>query len=267
MKSIQRVVDTRSLVTRLYAVGADGLTFSDINGGKPYVEDFSYTNEIRISTLDCSSFTNPYQMKEYAEMRLAQYAKPTISYNKLDKIVGRERELQRMIQILCRRQKNNPCLIGEPGVGKTAIAEALAQRIADGRVPYRLRDKEVHVVDLTALVAGTQFRGQFESRMKGLIDEVKSLGNIIMVIDEVHSIVGAGDAEGSMNAANILKPALSKGDVQIIGATTLTEYRKYIEKDAALERRFQPIIIEEPSIEDTITILCGIKTTTNRSTV
>lgn len=179
--------------------------------------------------------------------------------DKLDKIIGRERELQRMVQILCRRQKNNPCLIGEPGVGKTAIAEALAQRIADGLVPFKLKDKEVHVVDLTALVAGTQFRGQFESRMKGLIEEVKALGNIILVIDEVHSIVGAGDAEGSMNAANILKPALSKGEVQIIGATTLTEYRKYIEKDSALERRFQPIIIEEPSIDDSIAILCGIK--------
>lgn len=200
----------------------------------------------------------PGTKKKYLDLYCSNLTQRALD-NKLDKIVGRERELQRMIQILCRRQKNNPCLIGEPGVGKTAIAEALAQKIADGRVPYRLRDKEVHVVDLTALVAGTQFRGQFESRMKGLIDEVKSLGNIIMVIDEVHSIVGAGDAEGSMNAANILKPALSKGDVQIIGATTLTEYRKYIEKDSALERRFQPIIIEEPSIEDTLTILCGIK--------
>ncbi|MDD6265468.1 MAG: ATP-dependent Clp protease ATP-binding subunit [Clostridia bacterium] len=178
---------------------------------------------------------------------------------KLDKIVGRDREISRMMQILCRRQKNNPCLIGEPGVGKTAIAEALAQKIANGSVPYRLKDKEIMLVDLTALVAGTQFRGQFESRMKGLISEVKALGNIILVIDEVHSIVGAGDAEGSMNAANILKPALSRGDVQIIGATTLTEYRKYIEKDSALERRFQPIIIEESSVADTVEILGGIK--------
>ncbi|MCL2518278.1 MAG: ATP-dependent Clp protease ATP-binding subunit [Oscillospiraceae bacterium] len=177
----------------------------------------------------------------------------------LDSIVGRDRELARMMQILCRRQKNNPCLIGEPGVGKTAIAEALAQKIAGGKVPYKLKDKEVHLVDMTALVAGTQFRGQFESRMKGLIDEVKSCGNIILVIDEIHSIVGAGDAEGSMNAANILKPALSRGDIQVIGATTLTEYRKYIEKDSALERRFQPIVIEEPSIGDTIDILKGIK--------
>jgi len=177
----------------------------------------------------------------------------------LDHIVGRDKELARMTQILCRRQKNNPCLIGEPGVGKTAIAEALAQNIVDGKVPYKLRDKEVMLVDLTALVAGTQFRGQFESRMKGLINEVKALGNIILVIDEVHSIVGAGDAEGSMNAANILKPALSRGDVQIIGATTLAEYRKYIEKDSALERRFQPIVIEESSVEDTVKILDGIK--------
>ncbi len=177
----------------------------------------------------------------------------------LDRIIGREKELDRVIQILCRRQKNNPCLIGEPGVGKTAIAEALAQRIVDGNVPYKLRNKEVQLVDLTAIVAGTQFRGQFESRMKGLIEETKALGNIILVIDEVHSIVGAGDAEGSMNAANILKPALSRGEIQVIGATTLNEYRKYIEKDQALERRFQPIIIEEPSVEDSVEILRGIK--------
>ena len=165
-----------------------------------------------------------------------------------------------MLQILTRRQKNNPCLIGEAGVGKTAIAEALAQRIAAGTVPYKLRDKEVHLLDLTSLVAGTQFRGQFESRIKGLIEEVKALGNVILVIDEVHSIVGVGDSEGSMNAANILKPALSRGEVQIIGATTLSEYRKYIEKDTALERRFQPIMVEEPSIEDAKKILAGIKT-------
>lgn len=178
---------------------------------------------------------------------------------KLDNIVGREEEIQRTIQILNRRQKNNPCLIGEPGVGKTAIAEGLALRIHNQDVPYKLLDKEVYLLDLTALVAGTQFRGQFESRMKGLIDEVKKLGNIILVIDEVHNIVGAGDAEGSMNAANILKPALSRGEIQVIGATTLTEYRKYIEKDSALERRFQPVIVEEPSIEDSVKILIGIK--------
>ena len=177
---------------------------------------------------------------------------------KLDKMIGRERELERVIQILNRRQKNNPCLIGEPGVGKTAIAEGLAMRIFKGDVPYKLLDKEVYLLDLTSLVAGTQFRGQFESRMKGLIEEIKKLGNIILVIDEVHNIVGAGDAEGSMNAANILKPALSRGELQVIGATTLTEYRKHIEKDTALERRFQPVIVEEPSIEDSIAILDGI---------
>ena len=178
---------------------------------------------------------------------------------KLDAVIGRERETARLMQILSRRQKNNPCLIGEPGVGKTAIAEALAQKIVAGDVPYKLRGKEVHLVDLTSLVAGTQFRGQFESRMKGLVDEVKALGNIILVIDEVHSIVGVGDSEGSMNAANILKPSLSRGEIQVIGATTLNEYRKYIEKDSALERRFQPIIVDEPSIEETKKILGGIK--------
>ena len=177
---------------------------------------------------------------------------------KLDKLIGRDRELERVTQILNRRQKNNPCLIGEPGVGKTAIAEGLAQKIAQGDVPYKLLDKEVYLLDLTALVAGTQFRGQFESRMKGLIEEIRKLGNIILVIDEVHNIVGAGDAEGSMNAANILKPALSRGELQVIGATTLNEYRKHIEKDTALERRFQPVIVEEPSIEDSVKIIEGI---------
>ena len=178
---------------------------------------------------------------------------------KLDRLIGRERELERVIQILNRRQKNNPCLIGEPGVGKTAIAEGLAMKIAKGDVPYKLLDKEVYLLDLTALVAGTQFRGQFESRMKGLIEEIKKLGNIILVIDEVHNIVGAGDAEGSMNAANILKPALSRGELQVIGATTLNEYRKYIEKDAALERRFQPVTVGEPSPEATLEILKGLR--------
>ena len=177
----------------------------------------------------------------------------------MDLIVGRSRELSRVIQILCRRQKNNPCLIGEPGVGKTAIAEALAQRIAAGNVPYILRNKEIYLVDLTALVAGTQFRGQFESRILGLLNEVKEAGNVILVIDEVHNIVGAGDSEGSISAANILKPALSRGEVQVIGATTLKEYRKYIEKDSALERRFQPVTVNEPSIADTIEMLQGIK--------
>ena len=177
---------------------------------------------------------------------------------KLDAVIGREEEIQRVVQILNRRQKNNPCLIGEPGVGKTAIAEGLAQRIAAGEVPFKLRDKEAYLLDLTALVAGTQFRGQFESRMKGLIEEIRKLGNVILVIDEVHNIVGAGDAEGSMNAANILKPALSRGEIQVIGATTFNEYRKYIEKDTALERRFQPVTVAEPSIEDTLKILKGI---------
>ena len=177
---------------------------------------------------------------------------------KLDKLIGRDRELERVIQILNRRQKNNPCLIGEPGVGKTAIAEGLAMKIAKGQVPYKLLDKEVYLLDLTALVAGTQFRGQFESRMKGLIEEIRKLGNIILVIDEVHNIVGTGDAEGSMNAANILKPALSRGELQVIGATTLNEYRKHIEKDTALERRFQPVIVEEPSIEESVKIIEGI---------
>ena len=177
---------------------------------------------------------------------------------KLDPVIGRAEEIERVIQILNRRQKNNPCLIGEPGVGKTAIAEGLAQRIVAGEVPFKLREKEVYLLDLTALVAGTQFRGQFESRMKGLIDEVKRLGNIILMIDEVHSIVGAGDAEGSMNAANILKPALSRGEIQVIGATTFTEYRKSIEKDTALERRFQPVTVSEPSIEDSVNILKGL---------
>ena len=177
---------------------------------------------------------------------------------KLDKVIGRDEETERVIQILNRRQKNNPCLIGEPGVGKTAIAEGLAQRIAAGDVPYKLRDKEVFLLDLTALVAGTQFRGQFESRMKSLIGEIKECGNIILVIDEVHNLVGAGDAEGSMNAANILKPALSRGEIQVIGATTFAEYRKYIEKDAALERRFQPVSVAEPTIEEAAQIMQGI---------
>ncbi len=178
---------------------------------------------------------------------------------KIDNIIGRDKELSRVVQILCRRSKNNPCLIGEPGVGKTAIAEALAQKIAEGKVPAKLADKEIHLLDLTSLVAGTQFRGQFESRIKNLVDEVKYNGNIILFIDEIHNLVGTGDAEGSMNAANILKPALSRGEIQVVGATTFTEYRKHIEKDAALERRFQPVKIEEPSIEDATQILLGIK--------
>ena len=186
---------------------------------------------------------------------LTQFARE----GKLDRIIGRERELARMTQILCRRQKNNPCLIGEPGVGKTAIAEALAIRIAAGNVPYKLQGKEIYLVDMTALVAGTQFRGQFESRILGLLSEVREVGNAILVIDEVHNIVGTGEAEGSVNAANILKPALSRGEVQIIGATTLNEYRKYIEKDAALERRFQPVTVNEPDFDETVEMLRGVK--------
>ena len=178
---------------------------------------------------------------------------------KTDRIIGRDREIYRTIQILCRRQKNNPCLIGEAGVGKTAIAEGIAQRIAEGKVPARLQDKEIFLLDMTALIAGTQFRGQFEQRVKGLISEVKAAGNIILFIDEIHSIVGAGDSDGAMNAANIMKPALSRGQVQVIGATTFAEYRKYIEKDSALERRFQPVKVEEPSIQDTIEVLKGIR--------
>lgn len=177
----------------------------------------------------------------------------------LDTIIGRDKEIARVVQILSRRTKNNPCLIGEPGVGKTAIAEGIAQRINEGNVPFNLEDKKVYLLDLTALVAGTQFRGQFESRVKGLVDEVKREGNIILFIDEVHNLVGAGDSEGSMNAANILKPALSRGEVQVIGATTFGEYRKYIEKDSALERRFQPVTVSEPTIEDTVDVLLGIK--------
>ena len=177
----------------------------------------------------------------------------------LDQVIGRDREIQRIIQILNRRSKNNPCLIGEPGVGKTAIAQALAIRIADKKVPAKLLNKEVYLLDMTAIIAGTQFRGQFEARMKSIMDECKSLGNIILVIDEIHNIIGSGDAENSMNAANILKPSLSNGEIQLIGTTTLKEYRKYIEKDTALERRFQPVLVEEPSVEDTINILIGIK--------
>jgi ATP-dependent Clp protease ATP-binding subunit ClpA len=178
---------------------------------------------------------------------------------KLDNIIGREKEISRVVQILSRRTKNNPCLIGEPGVGKTAIAEGIAQKISEGNVPFNLADKRIFLLDLTALVAGTQFRGQFESRVKGLVDEVKREGNIILFIDEVHNLIGTGDSEGSMNAANILKPALSRGEVQVIGATTFGEYRKYIEKDSALERRFQPVTVNEPTVEDTVDVLLGIK--------
>ncbi len=206
--------------------------------------------------------TDNKKKKEKKRRFLSQYCTDLTQKareGKIDRIIGRDREIYRVIQILCRRQKNNPCLIGEPGVGKTAIAEGLALRIASGDVPARLQDREIHLLDLTALVAGTQFRGQFESRIKGLIDEVREEGNILLFIDEVHNLAGTGDAEGSMSAANILKPALSRGEIQVIGATTFNEYRKYIEKDAALERRFQPVTVEEPSIEDTVQMLCGIR--------
>lgn len=177
----------------------------------------------------------------------------------IDRIIGRNKEIDRVIQILNRRSKNNPILLGEPGVGKTAIAEGLAVRIAEQRVPAKLFDKEVYLLDFTAIVAGTQFRGQFEARLKKILEEAKKLGNVILVIDEIHNIVGAGDAEGAMSAANILKPALARGDIQVLGATTLDEYRKHIEKDSALERRFQPVMVEEPTVSDTIEILKGIK--------
>jgi len=242
-------IDFKKIFGEIEMSGQDNLPFSHepIKGGE------KNTSETKNST---SNGKRP--KKKFLDMYCQDLTKKAAE-GKIDTIVGREREILRLTQILCRRQKNNPCLIGEPGVGKTAIAEALALKIVHGDVPYKLKDKEIHLVDLTALVAGTQFRGQFETRIKGLIDEVKALGNIILVIDEIHSIVGAGDAEGGMNAANILKPSLSRGEIQVIGATTLAEYRKYIEKDAALERRFQPIIIEEPSIEESIKILMGIK--------
>ena len=234
---------------------APAVDFSKIFGG--FGKPASKSEESERKTGDDKKSEKKPKKKFLNEYCLDLTAKA--ARGEMDAIIGRDRELSRLIQILLRRQKNNPCLIGEPGVGKTAIAEALAQRIAKGDVPYKLKNKEVHLVDLTSIVAGTQFRGQFEQRIKGLINECKKLGNIILVIDEVHSIVGAGDAEGSMNAANILKPALSRGEIQLIGATTLAEYRKYIEKDSALERRFQPIIVEEPSVADSVKMLTGIK--------
>ena len=239
--------------------GAQTMPFADLFGGSlnPSEEDIMSDGKNRKKSKrgkknsqdDARKFLNTYCTN------LTDRAKS----GKLDSIIGRESEISRAIQILCRRTKNNPCLIGEPGVGKTAIAEGLAIRIAKGQVPARLADKEIYLLDLTALVAGTQFRGQFEGRIKGLVDEVKHEGNIILFIDEVHNLVGTGDSEGTMNAANILKPALSRGEIQVIGATTFNEYRKYIEKDAALERRFQPIKIEEPSIDDAYKMLLGIK--------
>lgn len=244
------------------ADGAQTMPFADMFGGMMGANDDSDTVEkdskgkkgrgkkrSKRSQDDSRKFLNSYCTN------LTKRAKD----GKIDKIIGRETEIDRTVQILCRRTKNNPCLIGEPGVGKTAIAEGLAIKIAKGEVPARLADKEIYLLDLTALVAGTQFRGQFEGRIKGLVDEVKHEGNIILFIDEVHNLVGTGDSEGTMNAANILKPALSRGEIQVIGATTFNEYRKYIEKDAALERRFQPVKIEEPSIDDAYRMLLGIK--------
>ena len=223
------------------------------SGGESSKESAEEGRSERREKKESSKNTKRKYLENYC-ISLTQKAKD----GKLDPVIGRGEEIERVVQILNRRQKNNPCLIGEPGVGKTAIAEGLSQRIAEGDVPFKLREKEVYLLDLTALVAGTQFRGQFESRMKGLIDEVKRLGNIILMIDEVHNLVGAGDAEGSMNAANILKPALSRGEIQVIGATTFNEYRKHIEKDSALERRFQPVTVNEPSVEDSIQILKGL---------
>ena len=223
------------------------------SGGEPSKESAEEGRSERREKKESSKNTKRKYLENYC-ISLTQKAKD----GKLDPVIGRAEEIERVVQILNRRQKNNPCLIGEPGVGQTAIAEGLSQRIAEGDVPFKLREKEVYLLDLTALVAGTQFRGQFESRMKGLIDEVKRLGNIILMIDEVHNLVGAGDAEGSMNAANILKPALSRGEIQVIGATTFNEYRKHIEKDSALERRFQPVTVNEPSVEDSIKILKGL---------
>ena len=243
------------------AAGDDGE-----DGGAPAVDlpkifqNFGFPMPQRKKTEDPKK--DAKQKKEVKRKFLSTYCQnltERAASGKIDRIVGRDRELARVIQILCRRQKNNPCLIGEPGVGKTAIAEALAVKIVDGEVPARLAGAEVWLVDLTALVAGTQFRGQFESRILGLINEVKEAGNIILVIDEVHNIAGAGEAEGSMNAANILKPALSRGEIQVIGATTMKEYRKYIEKDSALERRFQPVIVGEPSVDDTVKMLGAIR--------
>ena len=242
----------------------------DINSGMGFTEDDDDEEEMSSSRSGGRGNAEEHQQQAQTASKKPSNDTPVLDNfgtdmtkaaeeGRLDPVVGREREIERLAQILSRRKKNNPILIGEPGVGKTAIAEGLALRIASGNVPARLRTKEIHLLDLTALVAGTQFRGQFESRIKGLVDEVKADGNIILFIDEVHNLVGTGDAEGSMNAANILKPALSRGEIQVIGATTFTEYRKYIEKDSALERRFQPVTVSEPSIQDTVDVLIGIK--------
>ena len=277
--SADQLADMEDEVNQMIANGEmpDDVNTSEIEGGAPAID---FQKLMKESGLFASNESNvPAERPQKVDNRASDKDKKSekkekkykflttycrnlthaAAQGKLDRIVGRERELARVIQILSRRQKNNPCLIGEPGVGKTAIAEALAQRIVEKNVPYRLKDKEIYLVDLTALVAGTQFRGQFESRILGLLNEVKEAGNVILVIDEVHNIVGAGDSEGSTSAANILKPALSRGEVQVIGATTLTEYRKYIEKDTALERRFQPVMVAEPSMDETVDMLRGIK--------
>ncbi len=244
--------------------GGDGLEPAGGGFMNPFMPDFAsgFKNRDRFSREDsgvgkdgAKKDRSKYRYVESFGLNLTQKARQ----NKLDRVIGREKEIYRVVQILSRRTKNNPCLIGEPGVGKTAIAEGIAQRIASKQVPYRLLDKEIYLIDMTALIAGTQFRGQFESRVKGLIAEIKKAGNIIPFIDEVHTLIGTGDSEGSMSAANILKPALSRGEIQLIGATTFDEYRKYIENDSALERRFQPVSVNEPNIEDSITILKGIK--------
>ena len=245
------------------ADGAQTMPFGNIFGGLGNPSDESDTTDSsKINHKSKRGKKRPKSPQEESRKFLNTYCNnltDRAKKGKIDAIIGREKEISRAVQILCRRTKNNPCLIGEPGVGKTAIAEGLAIKIAKGEVPARLADKEIYLLDLTALVAGTQFRGQFEGRIKGLVDEVKHEGNIILFIDEVHNLVGTGDSEGTMNAANILKPALSRGEIQVIGATTFNEYRKYIEKDAALERRFQPIKIEEPSIDDAYRMLLGIK--------
>ncbi|MFR5876840.1 MAG: ATP-dependent Clp protease ATP-binding subunit [Eubacterium sp.] len=242
------------------ADGAQTLPFANIFGGPANSDNESGTDSK--SKAKGKNKKRPKKSQDDARKFLNNYCNnltDKAKKGKIDNIIGRETEIARTVQILCRRTKNNPCLIGEPGVGKTAIAEGLAIKIAKGEVPARLADKEIYLLDLTALVAGTQFRGQFEGRIKGLVDEVKHEGNIILFIDEVHNLVGTGDSEGTMNAANILKPALSRGEIQVIGATTFNEYRKYIEKDAALERRFQPVKINEPSIDDAYRMLLGIK--------
>lgn len=240
----------------------DGDEISSQTPAIPFIKSEMEQEPRRKDTQEQEEDSQPEKRAEKKKKFLTSYAinlNDRAKNGKIDRVIGRESETERVIQILNRRQKNNPCLIGEPGVGKTAIAEGLSQRITDGSVPHKLKSKEVWMLDMTAVVAGTQFRGQFESRMKNLIEEVKSLGNIILVIDEVHNLVGAGEAEGSMNAANILKPALSRGEIQVIGATTFKEYRKYIEKDSALERRFQPVTVNEPSIEQACAMLRGIK--------